>query len=720
MHPNPVVWRFDSVVIDASTFRVTVAGEVRAIEPKSFRLLQFLIENRGRAVPKEEILEAVWTGTFVSDNALTRAVAQVRKAIGDDPRQPRYIETIPTVGYRFLASVEEATAVLSEPSVTAPAAALPGGRTRLALPTVAAAVVLLLIALTVWMRSAARVGGPNPASFLPVQFSSSAGLDVGASFSPDGHLVAYASDKGGTFEIFVKSFDPAAHELQVTSDSNQNLYPAFSPDGRSLAFASIRRPGIFRVPVIGGPIQRLTEFGVQPVWSPDGRTIVFRSAAAASLSTTDYYWPAESSLWTVPAGGGAPTRITGNNGNPSGGQSFPSFSRDGAEIRFVNHSRGEASIWTYRISDGTLRKRFASTAFSYSNATFTPDDTRMWFVSWRLNGNIGIWQVALDPAELTPLGEPEPIYQSAFAVPRDIALSADGKRLAFTAGLSSSALLTTSIGDPGNTSTLTQDTNYRYAGVRTSADGTRAAYNSFPRNGLSRVWVVGADRWQPTVAGSAGSAQYWGSLTADNGRVCFAETRDETQRTVSQSLADGALRELSELPAGATQIAYSRDCGVAIFHSDLDERRKVYLQDTVTGTLRVIASGPEDVGFARFSRDDRWISVGIAHETLGGSELAVLPADGGSLEVILKSDQPTFHGGWMPDNDRLLVAAFREGAWNVYTVSRTTRKMEQLTSYSSPRTYVRYPDWLVGDRVVYEFNETKGNIFVATLTPTRR
>src|SRR5262245_25147208 len=100
-------WRFDNVIVDGSSFRILVYGEPRSIEPKSFRLLQFLIEQRDRAVSKDEILQIVWNGAFVSDNALTRAIAQIRKVIGDDPRQPRYIETIPTVGYRFLAQVTE-------------------------------------------------------------------------------------------------------------------------------------------------------------------------------------------------------------------------------------------------------------------------------------------------------------------------------------------------------------------------------------------------------------------------------------------------------------------------------------------------------------------------------------------------------------------------------------------------------------------------------------
>src|SRR5262249_31065295 len=100
-------WRFDNIIVDGASFRIMVDGEPRSIEPKSFRLLQFLIEERDRAVSKDEILQAVWGGAFVSDNALTRAIAQIRKVIGDDHKHPRYIETISTVGYRFLAQVTE-------------------------------------------------------------------------------------------------------------------------------------------------------------------------------------------------------------------------------------------------------------------------------------------------------------------------------------------------------------------------------------------------------------------------------------------------------------------------------------------------------------------------------------------------------------------------------------------------------------------------------------
>src|SRR5207302_1676984 len=128
-------------------FRVLVDGVAQPLEPKTFRLLQFLIEHRDRVVSKEEIFQAVWSGTFVSDNALTRAVAQIRKAIGDDHRNPRYIETIPTVGYRFVAKVEE-------PAATPPATTPIDTRRRRtgAIAAIVAAAVIVPAAVVVSWR----------------------------------------------------------------------------------------------------------------------------------------------------------------------------------------------------------------------------------------------------------------------------------------------------------------------------------------------------------------------------------------------------------------------------------------------------------------------------------------------------------------------------------------------------------------------------------------
>ena len=109
-HGNRYV--FGDLDVDAGRFRVERDGRPVVLEPKAFDLLILLVECQGRVVTKQEILERIWTDTAVTDNALTRVVAQLRKAIGDDARDARFIETVPTRGYRWLPAPDVAPAIL--------------------------------------------------------------------------------------------------------------------------------------------------------------------------------------------------------------------------------------------------------------------------------------------------------------------------------------------------------------------------------------------------------------------------------------------------------------------------------------------------------------------------------------------------------------------------------------------------------------------------------
>ena len=104
-HRNSI-FRFTDVEVDERNFSVTKAGEVLPVEPKVFKILQFLLHHPGRVVTKHELLDAVWTDCSVSESSLTRSVATLRRLLGDDIREPRYIATVPTVGYRFLCDVK--------------------------------------------------------------------------------------------------------------------------------------------------------------------------------------------------------------------------------------------------------------------------------------------------------------------------------------------------------------------------------------------------------------------------------------------------------------------------------------------------------------------------------------------------------------------------------------------------------------------------------------
>ena len=99
------MYRFDQFEVEDREFRLSNGGVPLPVEPKVLRLLIYLIENRNRLVYKQELLDKVWPDAMVTENALTRAIGLLRKALNDDSRVPRYIETVPTAGYRFIAKV---------------------------------------------------------------------------------------------------------------------------------------------------------------------------------------------------------------------------------------------------------------------------------------------------------------------------------------------------------------------------------------------------------------------------------------------------------------------------------------------------------------------------------------------------------------------------------------------------------------------------------------
>ena len=116
LHNSPA-FLFDDIRVEPVAFRAFKGGKGIQLEPKAFRLLLFLIENRGRLVEKDEILDTVWSGTYVTENALTREIGKLRRVLGDDPKAPKYIQTVHTRGYRFIAELNEAITEESPVSV---------------------------------------------------------------------------------------------------------------------------------------------------------------------------------------------------------------------------------------------------------------------------------------------------------------------------------------------------------------------------------------------------------------------------------------------------------------------------------------------------------------------------------------------------------------------------------------------------------------------------
>jgi len=106
----------DGLELDTALFELRRGGQAVPLEPQAFDVLAYLVAHRDRVVPKEELMDAVWGGRFVSEAAVTSRIKQARRAVGDDGQAQRVIRTVHGRGYRFVAPLDDAvTATATDP-----------------------------------------------------------------------------------------------------------------------------------------------------------------------------------------------------------------------------------------------------------------------------------------------------------------------------------------------------------------------------------------------------------------------------------------------------------------------------------------------------------------------------------------------------------------------------------------------------------------------------
>jgi len=111
----PTVHGFDDLELDTGLFELRRQGARVPLEPQAFDVLVYLVSHRDRVVPKEELMDAIWGGRFVTEAAVTSRIKQVRRAVGDDGQAQRVIQTVHGRGYRFVAPLRDSAAT-DEPS----------------------------------------------------------------------------------------------------------------------------------------------------------------------------------------------------------------------------------------------------------------------------------------------------------------------------------------------------------------------------------------------------------------------------------------------------------------------------------------------------------------------------------------------------------------------------------------------------------------------------
>jgi Tol biopolymer transport system component/DNA-binding winged helix-turn-helix (wHTH) protein len=543
-------YRFDGVEIDVQNLRVTVDSEVRPLEPKSFRLLLYLLEHPGRALPKDEIMAAVWPDAFVSDNSLARAITQIRKALNDDPKVPRYVETVPTVGYRFLGECKqdlEPAAGLdvlapNGPPLAGPRSAARWGRSQWLLGIGSC----LGLALAIWLCVVLVQRRASTGYLLHVvsvaKLTSYPGDEREPAISPDGSLVAFSwsGAAGDNYDIYVVK-SGGQQPLRLTHDPASDSFPAWSPDGSQIAF--LRRKGPFAeilvVPPLGGPERALhcfpligadLDFSQHPVlsWSHDGRSIVYsgqsnaggkyqlfllsvETGAVRALSSPDrssagdsspalsedgkflayvrYLAPRNGRVFLQPLDPGIVPR--GNPAEvPTSGLALrsPVWLEDGKQLLFADATH----IFQWDRSRGTLPIYLADGALGGMSLGPKVTGTARQLVVAFEKVDFDIWSVPLNAKGTKATGPPQVLLLST----QDDShpdYSPDGRSVAFCSGRSGSGEIWVADADGGNPRQLTHLGARLVSYPKWSPDGTQIAFHARVPE-VAEIYVVDVDR----------------------------------------------------------------------------------------------------------------------------------------------------------------------------------------------------------------------------------
>lgn len=427
------------VDIPLREIRAPGARRPRRITPKAMGVLLVLVDHADRVVSRDALLAEVWPDTLPTDDVVTQAITQLRKAFDEDRGNPRYIETIAKNGYRLLAKVRwlvpeaaadaapagaaESDAGLADSAAVPPRAPeriepiplpnqpRPRGTWRSIVAAVAA--VLCLVVGLVWWSLArqSHAPGATPAPVDPARVAGSPrpyrlitsmpGFEVQPTLSPDAALVAYVAIPEGQrgTAILVQTTDQTPpRQLSRPSGQAEDSAPAWSPDGRSIAFLRVdpaRSCKVLLIAANGGAEREVGECDPRnpPTfeWTPDGRGLIFGSMQTLQGMVGMRVLDLASGEWRA-----VPYRPGAGNLDLS-----PRFSPDGRWIVFLrNNPQGD--FWRLPAEGGTA-ERLSQLSADVRGWDWLPDNRSILF-GRMIDGDTRLFRLDLETGQARDLG----------------------------------------------------------------------------------------------------------------------------------------------------------------------------------------------------------------------------------------------------------------------------------------------------------------------------
>ncbi|MGC9947685.1 MAG: winged helix-turn-helix domain-containing protein [Bryobacteraceae bacterium] len=528
MDPNdraPQILQFGVFEVDLAQGELRKHGQRIKLQERPFQLLAALLERPGQVVTREELVRRLWSGTLVDfDNGLNIAAKKIREALDDDAATPRYVETLPRRGYRFIAPVQtlaqsrsavaEEAPPASQPKplpapVTAPSIA-PPVRRRGIYGRIAALIVVLFLAVRLyWLATSVQ-----PARLAQVvQLTQTGRIELGNGVATDGTRVYFTQRDGGNWSLAQVSVEGGT-PLPLPLPLEQHLFNPdildISPDRSNLLVASQSGSEVERtfwvVPTVGGSPRRVGDVaGHAGAWSRDGSRIVFARGSA---------------LFVVSSDGTDSRKLLDTPGVPYSIRWAPPPRADVLRFSMLSPNLGPRNLWEVS-SDGKGLHPFLR---EWSSGAAEPDGDDDG--NWTANGNYYLFRAlrsrvssvyAIRANRHFPRafeGPPVQIYSTPLDF-SSLAPNPDSKRVFFAAGQERRELVRY---DARHRQFAQFLSGVQGQWVSYSKDGEWIAYVTVPDDILWRSRPDGSERLQLTTPSVHASEPRW---SPDGTRIVF-------------------------------------------------------------------------------------------------------------------------------------------------------------------------------------------------------
>ncbi len=704
-------YEFDEFRLDTEEKVLFRRGKPVDLRPRVFQLLAVLVENHGRIVEKDDLMNQVWADIFVEESNLTFTVRQLRKVLGDDAHEPRFIETVPRRGYRFAAEVQEIltdefsgnpslsvklknetqsetpTELTSDEKIEEKTNPQPieqprKRQTYIVLGLVSFIVIILVVNGFIY-RATFQESTPKFSQTKLTRLTSF-GNSYLAAISPDGKYLVHVKDEGGKQSLRVRQTNET-HDVEIVPASEIKFYGlTVSPFSERVFYTAwdVNKSDLvlYHVPILGGTPQKIAvEISSGVSFSPDGERIAFfHSAPSLGISRL-----------IITKVDGSEEKMLANRKYPDTFETYfgsPAWSPDGKSIVAVGASMTwgmKSNLIVFNVEDG-------------SEKPFTePQWTEIEQVAW-LHGGSGLLIIAREdssqPKQIWLVSYPDGKAQKITNDLNDyrgLSLTADSKTL-ITTQIEQNARLLVSAGDSmENLKPILSET-----GIDSGTEGLVWMPDSkiifrFSENGQDDIWQIGADgneRKQLTV-NSHNNVQP--TVCAGGKAIVFISNRTGVYRLWRMD-KDGNNPKLLTTNNDDTELYphCSPDGDWVVYQKGWRKAAiwKVPLEggetSPVTETLSMRpAVSPDGKLIAYYYLDhDDWVMAIVPIE--GGKPLQKFPLSASVISRFVR---------WTPDGKSLGYIDTRNGVSNIWLQPLEGGQPRQLTNFNTEHIF--YFDW---------------------------